>query len=131
MSKKLLVPSKVILRVYIIEAFGLPAKDNGSDSDPYLILKLGGKKINDRDNHFDDTPHPLWYKHFDFETSMPGAALLNIQVWDHNSLFSDEFIGETIVDVEDRFFSPRWNSLPNKPVELRSLFTPTSTVQQG
>ena len=128
MSKKLLVPTKCILRVYIIEAFGLPDKDNGSGSDPYLVLKLGGKRINDRDNHLEDTPHPRWYKHFDFEASMPGSALLNIQVWDHNAIFSDEFIGETTIDVEDRFFSPRWNSLAHKPVELRSLFTPTSTL---
>ena len=45
MSKQLLVPTKCIVRVYIIEAFGLPPKDTGSDSDPYLVLKLGKKKI--------------------------------------------------------------------------------------
>lgn len=116
MTHRLLNPSKCILRVYVIEAFGLPTKDSGSDSDPYLVLKIGNKRINDRDNHLEDTSHPLWYKHFDFETSFPGHALLNIQVWDHNSLFSDEFIGETVIDVEDRFFSVRWNSLHHKPV---------------
>ena len=131
MSKALLVPTKCIVRVYIVEAFGLPSKDAGGDSDPYLIVKLGKKKINDRDNYMEDTPHPVWCKHFDFDAEMPGASTLNIQVWDHDTLFSDEFIGETNIDVEDRFFSPRWKSLVNKPLELRSLFTPTSTLQMG
>ncbi len=128
MSKQLLVPTKAIVRVYVIEAFGLPPKDTGSDSDPYLILKLGKSKIKDRDNFKLDTPHPLFYTHYDFETTMPGSSILNIQVWDRDTLFSDDFIGETNIDVEDRFFSPRWKSIVNKPVELRSLFSPTSTV---
>ena len=131
MSKQLLIPTKCLVRVYVIEAFGLPPKDTGSDSDPYLVLKLGSKKIKDRENYFEDTPHPRWYKHFDFETTMPGSSQLNIQVWDRDVLFSDDFIGETTLDVEDRFFSPRWQSIVNKPVELRSLFSPTSSVQQG
>lgn len=129
MSKQLLVPTKCIVRVYIIEAFGLPPKDTGSDSDPYLILKLGKKKIKDREDYKEDNSHPQWHKHFDFETTMPGDSLLQIQVWDRDVLFSDDFIGETTLDIEDRFFSPRWNSVVNKPVELRSLFAPTSTVQ--
>ncbi len=62
------------MRVYVIEAFGLPPKDNGSDSDPYLVLKLGGKKIKDREDYKEDEPHPRWYKHFDFEASLPGAS---------------------------------------------------------
>lgn len=66
-----------------------------------------------------------------FETTIPGPSLLKLQVWDYDTLFSDDFIGETEIDIEDRFFSPKWNSLTHKPIELRSLFAPTSSVQQG
>ena len=61
----MLVPTRVIVRVYIIEAFGLPPKDCGSDSDPYVVLKLGKRKIEDRENYKLDTPHPRWYKHYE------------------------------------------------------------------
>lgn len=57
-SKKLLVPTKCLVRVYIVGAYGLLPKDNGSDSDPYLVLKLGKKKIDDRESYFQDQPNP-------------------------------------------------------------------------
>lgn len=40
-------------------------------------------------------------------------------------------IGTTVVDLDDRFFSPEWQSIKEKPVEYRSLHHPSSTVSQG
>ena len=51
--------------MYVIEAFGLPPKDSGSDSDPYVVVRLGKRKIRDRENYKLDTPHPKWYKHYE------------------------------------------------------------------
>ena len=99
------------MRIYIIGAYGLLPKDSGSDSDPFLVLKLGKKKIDDRANRFIDQPNPEWFKSFEFDATMPGASLLKVQLWDYDELFSDELIGETIIDLEDRFFSPRWQTL--------------------
>ena len=130
-SKKLLVPTKCVIRLYIVGAYGLLPKDSGSDSDPFLVVKLGKKKIDDRINRFEDQPNPEWFKSFEFEGIMPGASLLKVQLWDYDALFSDELIGETIIDLEDRFFSPRWQTLHQVPVEMRSLFHPTSSIQQG
>lgn len=38
----------VIVRLYVIEAEGLPDKDDDSNSDPYLIVKLGNHEYNVR-----------------------------------------------------------------------------------
>lgn len=46
-------------------------------------------------------------------------------------IFGDESIGTTSVDLEDRFFSPEWQSLRNKPIEYRQLYHPSSSVSQG
>lgn len=40
-KKLLLVERKCIVRLYVLGAFGLAAKDNDSPSDPFLIVKLG------------------------------------------------------------------------------------------
>lgn len=40
-------------------------------------------------------------------------------------------IGETVVDLDDRFFSPEWQSIKEKPIEYRQLKHASSTVSQG
>jgi hypothetical protein len=35
--------------------------------------------------------------------------MLKIAVYDFDDLFGDDIIGETDIDLEDRFFSPDWN----------------------
>jgi len=129
--KKLLAPTKCLIRVYVIDAFQLRSKDHGGESDPYLVLTLGKKKISDRDNYLEDNSTPHWYKMFELETEFPGPSLLGIKVFDWDLLGGDELIGQTIVDLEDRFFQKAWNDLPNKPIETRSLLHPSSRIPQG
>lgn len=46
-------------------------------------------------------------------------------------MFGDDSIGTTSVDLEDRFFSPEWQSIKNKPIEFRQLYHPSSSISQG
>lgn len=43
--------TKQVIRLYMIEAFDLSSRDNGSASDPYLQLHCNEQKFNDRDNY--------------------------------------------------------------------------------
>ena len=56
----------------MIEGFDLASRDIGGFSDPYLILKLGRQKKDDRKNYILDEPAPKFMKYFDFETTFPG-----------------------------------------------------------
>lgn len=58
-------------------------------------------------------------------------ALLKIEVWDYNPIFKDELIGETSVDLEDRYFNNDWQNLRFKPIETRKLSHPDIIGQQG
>ncbi|TNV72912.1 hypothetical protein FGO68_gene3417 [Halteria grandinella] len=122
---------KCIVRVYIIDAFNLSSRDNGSDSDPYLVVSMGNKVYNERDRYQSDEPNPKFYRSFDFEGIFPGCAPLVINVMDYDEIFGDDSIGTTSVDLEDRFFSPEWQSVKNKPIELRQLSHPSSAISQG
>jgi hypothetical protein len=58
------------------------------------------------------------------------------QVWDRSDL-GDTFIGVTVLDLEDRLFSPLWNAMGDgpeaktlKPLEVRSLWHPSSRQPQ-
>jgi len=131
LKRMLLRKSKMIVRVYMIEGFDLASRDLGGFSDPYLILKLGRNKVDDRKNYVLDEPAPKFCKYFDFETTFPGCPMLFIDAMDFDLLFSDDLIGSTRVDLEDRYFLPEWRALQDKPVEYRQLYHPSSAVSQG
>lgn len=39
------------------------------------------------------------------EATLPKDYSLTIQIWDHDVVSADDFIGETTIDIEDRFYS--------------------------
>lgn len=108
LKRLLMCPTKCIVRVYMISGYDLASRDNGSFSDPYLIMQLGKKKVNERDNYILDEPNPGFYKSYDFEATFPGCAPLAIHAMDYDEVFGDDLIGTTKVDLEDRFFSTEW-----------------------
>jgi len=115
------------VRVYIISAYGLSSRDIGSESDPYLVVSLGDKVYSDRDNYQNDEPNPDFYKTFEFDATFPGCPMLSVKVMDYDDLFGDDLVGETKVDLEDRFFSPEWQTLKYKPIEYRQIYHSSST----
>lgn len=54
-----------------------------------------------------------------------------MQFWDYDLLFGDDLIGETIVDLEDRYFSSDWKSFQDKPIEHRALRHESTEMSQG
>ena len=71
---------------------------------------------------------PDFYKTFEFDGSFPGCAPLVIKLMDYDDMFGDELIGLTSIDLEDRYFSPEWQSIRQKPIEFRDLYHPSSTI---
>lgn len=119
LRRQLMGNHKCVVRFYAISAFNLSSRDNGSASDPYLYLQCNDKIYNERDNYQLDEPNPKFCKFYDFEGTFPGCSPLQVDVWDYDDIFGDDLIGTTIVDLEDRYFSLDWQSLPEKPVEYR------------
>ena len=132
LGKNVLVKRSVIVRVYILELNNLSRRDTFSESDPYIKILLGDKLlINEQKKAFKNSKNCKWYTHYDLKIELPGSAKLRIQVMDYDSVFSDELIGETSIDIEDRYFDNRWQSLINKPIEVRQLYHPDYERTQG
>lgn len=127
LKRQLMSKNRCIVRAYMISAFNLSSRDNGSASDPYLILKCNDKTYNERDIYQLDEPNPKFNKHYDFEGVFPGCSPLQIDVWDYDDIFGDDLIGTTIVDLEDRYFSLEWQSLHDKPIEYRQIYHESSS----
>uniref|UniRef100_H3HD60 C2 domain-containing protein n=1 Tax=Phytophthora ramorum TaxID=164328 RepID=H3HD60_PHYRM len=116
-------PQPVIVRVYVLRGQNLQAKNSNGYSDPYLRLKLGSNRVNDRSNAC--------------------ASQLDISVWDRG-LVSDQLIGSTTIDLEERWFHREWQEIGEgrssprkrdsnlKPIEYRHLYVPQSrSTSQG
>ena len=130
-KRLLMSETKTNVRVYIVRAFNLAARDNDSPSDPFVKVILGEKEYSDRENYQEDEPSPDIYKMYQFEAVFPGCPLLKVQFWDADLIFGDDFIGETVIDLEDRYFSSDFKSFQYKPIEHRKLTHPSTEMSQG
>ena len=132
MNKQILVKSTIILRIYILQLLNLSTRDLFSDSDPYIRILLGDKVlVNEKKKFVNDKKNCNWFQYYDLLIELPGSSKLTIQVMDHDPIFKDELIGETSIDVENRYFDPTWQGLENKPVETRTLYHPDYEDSQG
>ncbi|KAG7378050.1 hypothetical protein PHYPSEUDO_010611 [Phytophthora pseudosyringae] len=158
-------PQPYLVRVYVLDALNVHPKDVNNRCDPYLRVSLGdGRRreqmFNDRDNYQSETLTPKFHKMFEFKADLPGASELKLEVLDYDffaiptlptglskalstavgtTVDGDDFVGATLIDLEDRWFDAKWQELGlsseraerRKPLEVRPLFAPSSTLPQG
>ena len=132
LRQKILNKKDVIIRVYVLELNELAKKDLLSESDPYIKIYLNDKlMVNEKKNHQNDMKNCKWYKYYDITGEMPGSSSLKIEVLDYDDVLSDDLIGSTIIDLEDRYFNCDWQDLVEKPVEVRPLLHSDLNGAQG
>lgn len=98
-------PIHVLVRVYIVKATDLHPMDLNGKADPYVVLQLGGKKISDKENYISKQLNPVFGKCFEIECCFPQDSMLTVAVLDWDLVGSDDLIGETKIDLENRFYS--------------------------
>ncbi|XP_032547095.1 fer-1-like protein 6 [Chiroxiphia lanceolata] len=96
---------KVLIRVYIVAAFNLSPADPDGKSDPYIVLKLGNTEIKDRENYIPKQLNPVFGRSFEIQATFPKDSLLRVLIYDHDFVGTDDLIGETKIDLENRFYS--------------------------
>ena len=89
----MLIKTRALVRIYMIDGYDFAQKDIGSASDPYLTLECGNRIYNERDNYQLDEPNPKFFKMYEFDVEFPGANPLVIKAYDYDDLFGDDQIG--------------------------------------
>ena len=131
LDREYMQKNNCIVRVYVISAFGLAQLDSDSLSDPYLKVILGNTVVDNEKEYQTDKTDCDFCRMFELKAVFPGDTTLKVQVWDKDLLTSDELIGETIIDLENRYFSKKFRSLRQIPIETRDLYHPLSTLNRG
>ncbi|XP_062935780.1 fer-1-like protein 6 [Cynocephalus volans] len=98
-------PIQVLIRVYIVAAFNLSPADPDGKSDPYIVIKLGKTEIKDRDKYIPKQLNPVFGRSFEIQATFPKESLLSVLIYDHDMIGTDDLIGETKIDLENRFYS--------------------------
>jgi otoferlin len=98
-------PIHVLVRVYVVKATDLHPMDMNGKADPYVVLQLGGKRISDKDNYVSKQLNPVFGKCFEIEATFPQDSMLTVQIFDWDLVGSDDLVGETRIDLENRFYS--------------------------
>ena len=44
----------------------------------------------------------------EFGATFPGSKPIIIEAYDYDDIFGDDLIGKTVLDLDDRFFTPNW-----------------------
>nr|XP_031540909.1 otoferlin [Vicugna pacos] len=98
-------PISVLVRVYVVRATDLHPADINGKADPYIAIRLGKTDIRDKENYISKQLNPVFGKSFDIEASFPMESMLTVAVYDWDLVGTDDLIGETKIDLENRFYS--------------------------
>ncbi|KAH9259462.1 hypothetical protein BASA81_002505 [Batrachochytrium salamandrivorans] len=132
------------VRVYIVQANLLWSPDPLACK-PFVKLQLAAPKrsletlegftyaIDDSFNRKEGTS-PFIGTMYELDFRFPDVTQLQIRLYDSAPLFGAQLIGSTKIDLEDRWFNPKWQVMKKKKTffrEFRNLTIPSSVIPRG
>lgn len=112
-----------------MKGVGITPLDGSIDSEIIISVNMNDEKPIEtpsliKNENGNVGKNPEFYTMFEFpQVTIPGSAYVKIDVSKKGAL-GEEYIGSTLVDLEDRIFSPMWNEYKKKPVEKRVISHP-------
>ncbi|XP_050838192.1 fer-1-like protein 4 isoform X3 [Serinus canaria] len=98
-------PIKVLVRVYIVKATNLSPADPNGKADPYVVVTVGKQQKDTKERYITKQLNPVFGEVLELTVSFPMESELTVAIFDHDLVGSDDLIGETKIDLENRFFS--------------------------
>lgn len=115
-------PCKV--RLYVLRAQNLQPIEGGNwlinrMPDPYLQVSLDKQVYKAWEVRTGQpSTNPDFYFFREFDAKLPGPGILKLSVLDKSLINGEQCLGETEIDLEDRWFHPKWAGTELKPIEV-------------
>ncbi|XP_073930735.1 fer-1-like protein 4 isoform X1 [Castor canadensis] len=98
-------PIKLLVRVYVVKATNLAPADPNGKADPYVVVSAGKERQDTKERYIPKQLNPIFGEVLELSVSLPAEPELTVAVFDHDLVGSDDLIGETHIDLENRFYS--------------------------
>ncbi|EDL85878.1 fer-1-like 4 (C. elegans) (predicted), isoform CRA_a [Rattus norvegicus] len=98
-------PIKLLVRVYIVKATNLAPADPNGKADPYVVVSAGKEQRDTKERYIPKQLNPIFGEVLELSVSLPAEPELTVAIFDHDLVGSDDLIGETHIDLENRFYS--------------------------
>uniref|UniRef100_A0ABI7ZPL0 C2 domain-containing protein n=1 Tax=Felis catus TaxID=9685 RepID=A0ABI7ZPL0_FELCA len=98
-------PIKLLVRVYVVKATNLAPADPNGKADPYVVVSAGRERQDTKERYIPKQLNPIFGEVLELSISLPAEPELTVAVFDHDLVGSDDLIGETHIDLENRFYS--------------------------
>ncbi|XP_032758323.1 fer-1-like protein 4 [Rattus rattus] len=98
-------PIKLLVRVYIVKATNLAPADPNGKADPYVVVSAGKEQQDTKERYIPKQLNPIFGEVLELSVSLPAEPELTVAIFDHDLVGSDDLIGETHIDLENRFYS--------------------------
>ncbi|NXL70967.1 FR1L4 protein, partial [Leptocoma aspasia] len=101
-------PIKVLVRVYIVnllKATNLSPADPNGKADPYVVVTVGQQQKDTKEQYIPKQLNPVFGEVVELTVSFPMESELTVAIFDHDLVGSNDLIGETKIDLENRFYS--------------------------
>ncbi|XP_009577365.1 PREDICTED: fer-1-like protein 4, partial [Fulmarus glacialis] len=98
-------PIKVLVRIYIVKATNLSPADPNGKADPYVVVTVGQEQKDTKERYIPKQLNPVFGELVELTVSFPMESELTVAIFDHDLVGSDDLIGETKIDLENRFYS--------------------------
>ncbi|KAM8774824.1 LOW QUALITY PROTEIN: fer-1-like protein 4 [Rhynchonycteris naso] len=99
-----LVAGSKIERV-LSQATNLAPADLNGKADPYVVVSVGWERQDTKEHYIPKQLNPIFGEVLELSVSLPAEPELTVAVFDHDLMGSDDLIGETHIDLENRFYS--------------------------
>ncbi|KAK9679677.1 C2 domain [Popillia japonica] len=118
-----------LARVYCVRGIKLRPMDISGKSDPYIIAFMGNQQYNDVKNYIPKEVNPIFGRCFEFSGTFPFDTVVTIQVWDWDRNSNHDLIGETQIDLENRYYT-KHRAHCGLPYEYTEIgYTPWRDIQ--
>ncbi|XP_062533076.1 otoferlin isoform X2 [Bombyx mori] len=98
--------AKVLVRVYLVSATNLSVKSFIGQTCTYATVNCGKKELGNRHSSIASSTNPIFGTMYELRCVFPEDYLLTVSVYSKDSSsLSDELIGSSSIDLEDRFYS--------------------------